>query len=76
MLLCIDSVSWGKITSNTAYLRAFQAGAAYGPHPAKQEFYLQFILLYELKNLALTMLQGIVEFGNDGLLLSTYHSEW
>jgi hypothetical protein len=29
-------------------------------------------MLHELKDLALTMLQGIVEFGNDGLLLNTY----
>ena len=44
--------------------------------PCKQEFYLQFMMLHELKELALTMLQSIVEFGNDGLLLNTYHSEW
>ena len=43
--------------------------------PCKEEFCLQVILLYELKDLALTMLHGIVEFGNDGLLLNTYHSE-
>ena len=40
--------------------------------PRFQELHQQSKLLVELKDLALTMLRGTVNFGNDGLLLDTH----